>query len=144
LSIIVMIAGAILVIAGTVTWFIVRDQLADEHIVVSEDAPFLGGNDVDGPFAAYAEAEAIEEHALDASGGLTYAQLDREDPTRETVMTASFLRSSLFTSVVAFGVAFFAAGLGVILILVGLALLRIERVLRDAAMKTSGTAWVPS
>jgi hypothetical protein len=132
LSIIVMVAGAILVIAGVVTWFVVRDQLADEKIVVSEDAPFLGGDEVDGPFSAYAEAEAINDHALEASGGLTYAELDRDDPTRETVMTASFLRASLFTSVVSFGVAFFAFGVGIILILVGWALLRIDRVLRAA------------
>jgi hypothetical protein len=130
LSIIVMVAGALLLVAGAITWFVVRDQLADENIVVSEDAPFLGGNDVDGPFAAYAEAEAINDHALEASGGLTYAELDREDPTRETVMTASFLRASLFTSVVAFGVAAFAAAVGILLILVGWALLRIERILR--------------
>ena len=65
----------------------------------------------------------IEKHALESSGGKTYAELDREDPTRQTVMTASFLRSSLFTSVVAFGVAFMAAGLGVVLIGIGIALL---------------------
>ena len=47
-------------------------------------------------------------------------------------MTASFLRASLFTSVVAFGVAFFAFGLGIVLILVGWALLRIERTLRSS------------
>ena len=129
-SIIVMVVGALLIVAGVITWFVVRDQLSDEKIVVSEDAPFLGGWDVDGPFTAYAEAEAINDHALEASGGLTYAELDREDPTRETVMTASFLRASLFTSVVAFGVAFFAFGLGIVLILVGWALLRIERTLR--------------
>ena len=138
LSILVMVAGAVLIAAGVVTWFVVRDQLADEKIVVSDDAPFLGGSDVDGPFAAYAEAEAINDHALEASGGLTYAQLDRDDPTRDTVMTASFLRASLFTSVVAFGVAFFAFGLGIILMLVGWALLRIERILR------SGGAAVPA
>ena len=70
LSIIVIAAGAILVIAGVVTWFVVRDQLADEQIVVSEDAPFLGGDEVDEPFSAYAEAEAINDHALEASEGL--------------------------------------------------------------------------
>jgi hypothetical protein len=43
-------------------------------------------------------------------------------------MTASFLRASLFTSVVSFGVAAFAFGLG--LLLLGWALLRIERSLR--------------
>ena len=42
-------------------------------------------------------------------------------------MTASFLRSSLFTSVVAFGVAFMAAGLGLVLIGIGVALLLAAR-----------------
>ena len=130
LSIIVMVAGALFVIAGAITWFVVRDQLTDEQIVVSEDAPFLGGHDVQGPFSAYAQAQAIKDHALEASGGLTYAQLERDDPTRDTVMTASFLRASLFTSVVAFGVAFFAFGVGIVLILIGWALLHIDRVLR--------------
>src|SRR5687768_16351168 len=51
LSIIVMVAGALLVIAGSITWFVVLDQLADEKIVVSEDAPRLGGSDVNGPFS---------------------------------------------------------------------------------------------
>jgi hypothetical protein len=129
LSIIVIVAGAILMVAGVTTWFVVRDQLSDEKIVVSEDAPFLGGNDVNGPFSAYAQAEAINDHALEASGGLTYAELPRDDPTRDTVMTASFLRASLFTSVVAFGVAAFAFGIGIVLILIGWALLRICRIL---------------
>lgn len=123
LSILVIIAGSIFIGAGVFTWFVVRDELADEKIVVSDDADRFGGWEVDGPLTAFAEADAIEGHALEASGGLTYAQLDREDPTRETVMTASFLRSSLFTSVVAFGVALMAAGLGVVLIGIGAALL---------------------
>jgi hypothetical protein len=130
LSILIIIAGVVLIAAGTVTWFVVRDQLAAEKITVSDDADFLAGEPVEGPFTAYAQAEVINDHALEASGGLTYAQLDRDDPTRETVMTASFLRASLFTSVVAFGVAFFAAGIGVLMILIGWALLRVERSLR--------------
>jgi predicted phage tail protein len=41
------------------------------------------------------------------------------------VMTASFLRASLFTSVVSFGVAALVAALGVLFILVGIAFLGI-------------------
>ena len=122
LSILVIVAGAAFIVAGAFTWFVVRDQLSDEKIVVSDDADRFAGWDVDGPFTAYAEANVIEKHALESSGGKTYAELDREDPTRQTVMTASFLRSSLFTSVVAFGVAFMAAGLGLVLIGIGIAL----------------------
>lgn len=140
LSILVIVAGAIFIVAGAVTWFVVRDQLADEKIVVSDDAERLAGWEVDGPFTAYAEADAIEGHALEASGGLTYAELDREDPTRETVMTASFLRASLFTSVVAFGVAFMAAGLGLVLIGVGVALLLSARRLTVALAGSAPTS----
>jgi hypothetical protein len=132
LSILVIIAGAIFIVGGVVTWFVVRDQLADENIVVSDDADRFGGWEVDGPFTAYAQADVIEGHALEASGGKTYAELDRDDPTRETVMTASFLRSSLFTSIVAFGVAFMAAGLGLVLIGIGVALLLAARRLETA------------
>ena len=131
-AIILLVAGAFMIVAGTVTYFLVQRELADEKIVVSDDAERFGGWEVDGPFTAYSEANTIEKHALEASGGKTYAELDREDPTRETVMTASFLRSSLFTSVVAFGVAFMAAGLGLVLIGIGVALLLAARRLSTA------------
>jgi hypothetical protein len=123
LAILVIVSGAIFIVAGAFTWFVVRDQLSNEKIVVSEDAVRFAGWDVDGPFTAYAEADVIQKHALEASGGQTYAQLPRDDPNRPTVMNASFLRASLFTSVVAFGVALMAAGLGVVLVLIGVALL---------------------
>ncbi|MET0902033.1 MAG: aromatic ring-opening dioxygenase LigA [Acidimicrobiales bacterium] len=122
LGLVVVIAGCIMSVAGLLTWFVVQDQLSDEHITVSDDADNFAGDPVEGPFTAYAEADAIEGHALEASGGKTYAQLAQDDPTRDTVMTASFLRSSLFTSVVAFGVAAMAFALGLVLVVIGLAL----------------------
>jgi hypothetical protein len=42
-------------------------------------------------------------------------------------MQASFLRASLFTSVVAFGVAFMAAGVGLAFMLIGFSLLSLGR-----------------
>jgi hypothetical protein len=48
----------------------------------------------------------------------------------QTVMTASFLQASLFTSVVAFGVAALAAGLGVVFLLIGIALRRVAAAVR--------------
>jgi hypothetical protein len=133
LAILVMIGGAILVVAGVFTWFVVRDQLSDEKIVVSDDADRFAGDEVDGPFTAYEQADVINKHALEASDGQTYAQLDQDDPERQTVMTASFLRASLYTSVVAFGVAAFAAGMGLLMILIGWALLAVNRSLKAVA-----------
>ncbi|WP_298461868.1 aromatic ring-opening dioxygenase LigA [uncultured Cellulomonas sp.] len=117
-----IIAGVVLIAGGVTTWAMVRSQLIDENITVAEDAARFGGERVDGPLDAYFQADIINHHALEASGGLTYAELDREDPVRETMMNASFLRSSLFTSVIAFGVAAFAAGMGIMLVLLGWAL----------------------
>lgn len=127
LAILLMVFGAVLAVAGVVTWIVVQTQLADEHITVSEDAERFAGDPVDGPFTAYEQAQVIEKHALEASGGQTYAQLDREDERRPTVMNASFLRASLFTSVVAFGVAAMAFALGIVVILIGYALSTISR-----------------
>jgi len=130
LAILVIIGGVIMSVAGAITWVVVTNQLSDEKIVVSDDADNFAGDDVDGPFTAYAQADIINQHALEDTDGQTYAQLDQDDPRRETVMTASFLRASLFTSVVAFGVAFFAFGLGLVLIVIGFALLRVDKSLR--------------
>jgi hypothetical protein len=132
LGLLVIIGGLILMVAGGFTWYVVRDQLSDEQITVSDDADRFAGDPVDGPFTAYEQARVINKHALEASDGLTYAQLDQDDPRRETVMTASFLRASLYTSVVSFGVAFFAFGMGILMILVGWALLSVNKRLRAA------------
>jgi hypothetical protein len=126
-GIIVMVVGAIFAVAGVVTYFVVSNELANENITVSEDATYFAGKDVTGPFTAYSEAETISKHALEATGGKTYAELDREDPLRATAMQASFLRASLFTSVVAFGVAALAAVLGVMLVLIGWSLRSLAR-----------------
>jgi len=122
LGMVIIVAGAILSLAGIGTWFMVQSQLAAEQITVADDAAFLAGDEVNGPFSAYAQADIINQHALESSNGMTYAELDREDPVRATMMNASFLRASLFTSVVAFGVAAMAFGMGILFILVGWAL----------------------
>lgn len=103
-----------------------QSKLAAENITVSEDLPKYSGKAVAGPFTAYQEAAMISEHALKATGGKTYAQLDREDPLRVVAMNGSFLRASLFTSVVSFGLAAFVAGVGVMFILFGWLILGLE------------------
>ena len=127
LGTLVLVAGVILGLSGAGTWALVQTSLADERITVAEDAERFGGQAVNGPFTAYYEADIIEKHALEASGGKTYAELDREDPVRATVMNGSFLRASLFTSVVSFGVAAMAMGLGVVFVLIGIALRAIAK-----------------
>lgn len=122
-----IVVGAILIIAGGFTWGLVRSELVDEKITVSADAEHFGGNTVDGPLDAYYQAEVIQKHALERTDNNTYAQLDREDPRREVVMNASFLRASLFTSIVSFGVAAMAAAVGAVFIAQGIGLILVGR-----------------
>ncbi|MGH1564357.1 aromatic ring-opening dioxygenase LigA [Mumia sp. DW29H23] len=126
LGILVAIAGVVMVIAGATTYVIVSQTLADEKIVVSDDARFAAGDDVNGPWSAYWQADIIKKHAEEAADGNTYAELPQDDPRRDVVMNASFLRASLFTSVVAFGVAALVVGLGIVCLLIGWALIRLS------------------
>ena len=135
-AIIMIVAGGIMIVAGGFTYYQVGQELADENIVVSDDAENFAGEDVTGPLTAYAEAEVIKKHTEELAGGKTYAELDREDPVRETVMNSSFLRASLFTSVVAFGVAFLVIGLGVLFIILGIAMLAIIKQLLPCRAET--------
>lgn len=126
-GIIIAVIGVVFVAAGVATYAVVSSTLADEQITVSDDAARFAGEEVRGPFTAYAQADVIAKHAEEIADGKTYAELAQDDPNRATVMNASFLRASLFTSVVAFGVAVFVAVMGVVLILLGWVVTRIGK-----------------
>ena len=123
-----------MIIGGATTWFVVSDTLGDQQIITADDA-CQPGNLVDGPFTAYCQADIINQHTMESTGGLTYAQLDREDPLRDLAMRSAFLQSSLFTSVVAFGVAAMAAGMGVVFVLIGLAMRDVAEVVSQTPAK---------
>jgi hypothetical protein len=121
-SVIAIVVGIIMAIAGVVTWVVVSNTLSDQKITVADDANCAAGDDVNGPISAYCQADIIDQHTLDITSGLTYAELDREDPLRATAMDSAFLQASLFTSVVAFGVSAMAFVVGIVLTLIGFAL----------------------
>lgn len=125
-SILSIVLGALMIVGAGATALMVRSELRDQRITTSEDA-CLSGRRVAGPFTAWCQAEVIEKHALEATDGLTYAELERDDPRRETAMNASFLRASLYTSVVAYGVAAMAAAVGLLFILIGLGMRDVDQ-----------------
>ena len=131
-----IIGGILLILVAVIAWIGVTNQLTAENITIPDDAAAFQGQQVTGPFTAFVQADVINKHALEASGGKTYAELAQDDPVRDTVMQASFLRASLFTSVVAYGVALFAAGMGVLAILFGWAIHRLASV--PVVVKRSG------
>ncbi|MGV1007974.1 MAG: aromatic ring-opening dioxygenase LigA [Dermatophilaceae bacterium] len=122
IGLITMIVGVIFVVAGVLVYADVSKTLGEQQITVSSDAAAFAGQHVTQPWQAYSEAMTISEHASKIADGKAYAQLPQNDPDRQQLMTASFLQASLFTSVVAFGVAFMAAVIGAVFILVGVAL----------------------
>ena len=157
IGLLTIIAGVLMIVAGGVTWALVTSQLKAENITVAAVTPAnpgrLAGKPVAGPFTAYAQADAINHHALEGANNRTYAQLGDDakalkaklaasglskdevakNPdvlalaaTRDSTMNGSFLRASLFTSVVAFGVAALVMGLGVLFILLGFALRKVS------------------
>ncbi|HET8959533.1 aromatic ring-opening dioxygenase LigA [Nocardioides sp.] len=121
-SISAVVVGIVMVIAGIVTWVVITNTLSGQKITVSDDAGCLAGDEVNGPFSAFCQAEVIDKHTQEITGGLTYAELDQDDPNRATAMDSAFLQASLFTSVVAYGVAALAFVLGIVLTLLGFAL----------------------
>lgn len=151
-GIVTLIFGILFIGTGGAAWFLVTDQLKAENITVSEDADFAGGDQVSGPLSAYAQAQVIQKHALAIPEGETYATLgalasqaeeagdqalaDEYNEKRTTMMNASFLRSSLFTSVLSYGVALFAIGVGVWMLLAGAAFLSTDK-REDAAVRSA-------
>ena len=118
-SLVAIVVGIVMAVAGIATWVVVSTTLSEQKIVVADDANCLAGDEVNGPFSAFCQADVIDKHTKAITGGLTYSELDREDPNRATAMDSAFLQASLFTSVVAFGVAFMAFGVGIVFTLIG-------------------------
>lgn len=143
-----IIVGVIMLVAGAVVWGVVTSELVGEKITTPADAVFLPNQPVNNPLTALAQAETIKKHALTSSDGKTYAELGalataatkagnkdlaaKYTATRTTVMNGSFLRASLFTSVLSFGVCLMAMGLGLMLGLIGWALMAVAKGLNPA------------
>jgi hypothetical protein len=124
----------------------VREELLAQNITTPEDAsiPNAKVRDTD---TARSMADIIDVHARESTDGLTYAELGRfmaanGDPAgtsdetaaligedgnpvpnaaRNTAFQAASLRTSLYTSVMAFNVADLVVGLGAMIVVLGLA-----------------------
>lgn len=121
-----MAVGVTRAMAGLAAWLVARSQLAAEKIVVQGSARWFPGRRVRGPLTAYAEADFIQRSALSATGGRTYGQIEEGDPLAKVAMDASLLRSSLYTSVMAFAAAASEVATGGMLVAIGAALGRLD------------------
>jgi len=96
----------------------VRDALKRENITTSEDAR-IPNVPVDDAETAEAEADVIEQHVLEITGGKRYAELDRDDPNRPVVLNSVTLRSALNLAVMGFRVSDLVVGMGAFMIVAG-------------------------
>jgi hypothetical protein len=143
--------GLVFVVAGGYTvnrGFDARDQVRSEliaqRITTPEDASIPNAR-VDSAGTAKSMADIIGKHADESTDGKTYAELGRflakdggdtndaaaaaksadgkpiANPVRNTAFQASALRTSLYTSVMAFNVAQLVVGLGAMMAALGIA-----------------------
>ena len=112
-------AGVFMMYEGRTAHDDVRDTLADERIISSEDAA-IPLAEIDSAAEAKAQAEIIRAHALEQSGGKTYAEMARDDPNRPTYLNSVTLRTALMESYLAFKVGDLVVGMGAIVVLLGL------------------------
>jgi hypothetical protein len=96
----------------------VRQALARENITTSEDAR-IPNVPVDDAETAEAEADVIEQHVLETTGGKRYAELARDDPNRPVVLNSVTLRSALNLAVMGFKVSDLVVGMGAFMIVMG-------------------------
>jgi hypothetical protein len=137
-------AGIYTVVRGFDAKDQVRDELVSQAIVTPADASIPNAT-VDDPATAKSMANIIKTHSLEATDGKTYAELGRylakdggdtndealaakdatgkpvANPVRNTAFQASALRTSLYTSVMAWNVSDLVIGLGLMIAVLGLA-----------------------
>lgn len=121
-----MLIGLLLLLSGLGTWALTASQLGAQNITVAADSPHMAGARVNNPLAAFWQSEIIETHAMNLTGGRQFADMQQGDPDREIAQTASFLRASLFTSILAFGLAALMTGLGILSMILGRAIMKLS------------------
>ena len=146
LGLVFMVASAYTIGRGYDAKNLVRDELVAQNIVTPDDASIPGVR-VDSVKTAQSMANIIEKHALESTGGLTYAEMGRfatpdgdpagtsdetkalvgadgrpvQNPLRNVAFQSATLQTSLYTSIMAFNVADLVMGLGLMIGVLGLA-----------------------
>jgi len=141
----------------------IKAELLAQNITTPEDASIPGVR-VENAATAKSMAEIINHHALESSGGKTYSEMGRftalsgvpegtsnadeavkgadgkpvANALRNSAFQASALRTSLLTSVMAFGVTDLVLGLGLLLLALGLAVAGVGVALAGLAIPAFG------
>ncbi len=118
LGVIFLAGGVYMISEGQSAKNQVRDAIVAENIITPEDAS-IPNVQVNSAATARVQADIIETHYLESTDGKTYAELDRDDPARETAFTAANLRTSLNLAVMGFEISDLVIGMGVFMVVIG-------------------------
>jgi len=126
-AIFTIVLGILLALAGLLAWIFTTHQLSSQGITVPQNEygglmSAFSGHRVNNPLAAMAQAEVINQHTMEITGGRTFAQIPQGEDVRNTAQTAAFLQASLFTSILAFALSLLVFALGILFIVIGTAL----------------------
>jgi hypothetical protein len=150
-SAVLVLLGITCIVVGLLGRAEVSDRLEQEQIVGTPDSS-ISGETVDSGSEAKIFADTIRKHTLEATGGLTYAEMPRavfedtgkpvpddevdkalasgdaiDNPERQIWITSTALSTALNTSYFAESVATFTIVVGLALILIGIGLLVLTR-----------------
>ena len=109
-----------------------RSTLAEQRITTSDDA-CLPERDVRGPLTAYCQADVIQQHVLEATGGLPDVRRARLGPPPRDRVAGLVPPVLAVTSVLAFGVTATTMGMGVLFVLIGLAIRDVRQQVEEVA-----------
>lgn len=100
-AVLAIASGILMVLGGGYGIKFTYDNIKKENIVTPKDAS-IPETAVLGPFTLMSQAEIIREHTLKTTGGKTYAEMERENPTREMWVTATTLTTALNLGIIAY------------------------------------------
>src|SRR5687767_1660051 len=92
-GLILLVSGLFMITQGMSARDEVRNALVDERITTSENAS-IPSRPVNGADEAKAQADIIQQDVLNMTGGRTFAELERNDPMRNTYVTSIALRTA--------------------------------------------------
>lgn len=132
LGVALLVSGIYMVTSGMHARSDVKDGITQENLVVPDPQVLLtypGAHAPDGvevptvvvdtASEAEAQAQVIRTHVLGITDGKTYAEMDRDDPNRETYLNALTLESALHQAQIGFETTRLVIGLGAIVIVLG-------------------------
>jgi hypothetical protein len=132
LGIVLVVSGIYMVVSGMNTRSDVKDGVTNERLVVQDPNVLLtypGARAPEGVEVpevlidtgdeALAQSEVIRTHVLETTGGLTYGEMDRDDPNRDTYLTALTLQSALRQAHIGFEITRLVIGIGALVIVLG-------------------------